>query len=230
VREAEERSHDTARKRGGKAKLGRGRNRGKRNAKAHLADWHGQLAAASLTPFRSTSFAAVHATAFSAKSIRFAVVAIVALTSGARAAAQQTVRRSALPLELRVDAIDVRSTENGTLHAGLGANLPLGDYVRFEIDGAGGGTRINDVDGKSGRGDALARFLLDPFAETSLGLSIGGGMSATFGERLRPRQYLVVLADLEMPRIAGVVPALQVGLGGGVRVGLVARAGQPGRR
>jgi len=55
-------------------------------------------------------------------------------------------------------------------------------------------------------------------------------MSATFGDRLQPRQYLVVVTDLEMPRVGSVVPALQVGLGGGVRVGLVARVAQSGRR
>ena len=172
----------------------------------------------------------MHAPAFFAKSTCLVVAAITALTWSGRAGAQQTVRHSALPLELRVDAIDIRSIQNGTLQAGLGANLPLGDYARFELVGAGGVTRIDDVDGKSGRVDALARFLLDPFAETPLGLSIGGGMSAMFGERLRPRQYLVVVTDLEMPRIAGVVPALQVGLGGGVRVGLIMRAAQTGRR
>ena len=70
----------------------------------------------------------------------------------------------------------------------------------------------------------------NPFAEATWGLSIGGGMSATFGDRLQPRQYLVVVTDLEMPRVGSVVPALQVGLGGGVRVGLVARVAQSGRR
>lgn len=172
----------------------------------------------------------MHARAFSAKSIRFGVVASLALTPSARAAAQQTLRRSPLPLELRVDAIDIRSVENGTVHAGLGANLPMGDYARLEMDGAGGVTRIDGVNGNSGRVDVLARFLLDPFAESRLGLSIGGGMSALFGERLRPRQYLVVLTDLEMPRIGGIVPALQIGLGGGVRIGLVARTAQTGHR
>lgn len=155
---------------------------------------------------------------------------MLAATATARVSAQQMVRRSLPPLEFRVDAIDVRSIENGTLQGGAGANLPLGYYVRLEIDGAGGVTRIDNVNGNSGRVDALARFLLDPFAEATWGLSIGGGMSATFGQRLQPRQYLVVVTDLEMPRISGVVPALQVGLGGGVRIGLVARIGQSGRR
>jgi hypothetical protein len=35
---------------------------------------------------------------------------------------------------------------------------------------------------------------------------------------------------VEAPRVGGILPALQVGLGGGVRVGLVARAYRRGRR
>jgi hypothetical protein len=152
------------------------------------------------------------------------------MTPATRLCAQELARRSPPPLEFRADAIDVRSIENGTLQGGAGVNLPLGYYVRLEIDGAGGVTRIDDVNANSGRVDALARFLLDPFDEANWGLSIGGGMSAKFGERLRPQQYLVLLTDLEMPRISGIVPALQIGLGGGVRVGLVARIAQSGRR
>jgi hypothetical protein len=154
------------------------------------------------------------------------------LTPATRLSAQQQelARRSPPPIEFRADAIDVRSIESGTLQGGAGVNLPLGYYVRLEIDGAGGVTRIDDVNANSGRVDALARFLLDPFDEATWGLSIGGGMSARFGERLRPHQYLVVLTDLEMPSVSGIVPALQIGLGGGVRVGLVARIAQSGRR
>ena len=172
----------------------------------------------------------MRAPAFFAESIPILVVAILALTARTRVSAQQMARHSPPPLELRVDAIDVRSLENGTAQGGAGANLPLGYYVRLEIDGAGGVTRVAGANANSGRVDALARFLLDPFAEATWGLSIGGGMSATFGDRLQPRQYLVVVTDLEMPRVGSVVPALQVGLGGGVRVGLVARVAQSGRR
>jgi len=147
-----------------------------------------------------------------------------------RVYAQQAARSMLPPLEVRVDAIDLRSATNGTLQAGVGVNLPLGSYARFELDGAGGVTRRADEDHHSGRGDAIARFLLDPFAESPWGLSIGGGMSALFAEGARTHAYLVVVADVEAPRVRGVVPALQVGLGGGLRVGLVARAYRPGRR
>lgn len=158
------------------------------------------------------------------------VLSLLALAPVARTSAQQMLRRSLPPLELRVDAIDVRSSESGTLQAGAGTNIPMGYYARLEIDGAAGATKRDSVRRTSGRIDALARFLLDPFAETAWGLSIGGGVSALFGTGGRTHEYLVVVADLEAPRIGAIVPALQVGLGGGVRIGIVARLYQVGRR
>jgi len=144
--------------------------------------------------------------------------------------AQQAARGVLAPLEVRADAIDPRSTGDATLQAGVGINVPLGLYVRLELDGAGGVTRRAGTDHHSGRGDAIARFLLDPFAESAWGLSIGGGMSALFAEGARTREYLVVVADVEAPRVGSIVPAVQVGLGGGLRIGLVARTYRPGRR
>ena len=148
-----------------------------------------------------------------------------------RVAAQQGPHASWFPpLELRADAIDVRSRKSGTLHAGIGSNLPLGYYVRLAIIGAAGVTQQDTSDRNSGRVDVLARFLFDPFRETPWGLSIGGGMSALFAESARAREYLVVFIDAEAPRIGAVVPSLQVGLGGGVRAGIILRRYQVGRR
>lgn len=134
------------------------------------------------------------------------------------------------PLELRADAIDVRSINTGTLQGGVGANVPLGTYVRLALVGAAGVTRVDSVTHNSARVDAIARFLLDPFNELTWGLSLGGGMSAIFEANAVTREYLVVVADLEAPRIGAVTPALQIGLGGGVRIGLVIRASRAGSR
>jgi hypothetical protein len=157
------------------------------------------------------------------------VLSLLALTPIARASAQQSARSSLPPLELRIDAIDIRSARRGTLHAGAGVNLPLGYYVRLEVDGAAGITRRDSIDRGSGRVDAIARFLLDPFAEASWGISIGGGVS-TLIEESRAHEYLVVVVDVEAPRAGPIIPAFQLGLGGGVRIGLVARAYRSGRR
>jgi hypothetical protein len=155
---------------------------------------------------------------------------LLTFVAASSACAQQRAPSRFPPLELRIDAIDVRSPESGTLHGGIGTNIPLGYYVRLEFDGAGGVTRRDSVDHSSGRVDVLARFLLDPFAEARWGLSIGGGMSAMFADGARTHGYLVIVTDLEGPRVSGIVPALQIGLGGGVRVGVVARAYRSGQR
>ena len=72
--------------------------------------------------------------------------------------------------------------------------------------------------------DLLARFLLDPFRQTRWGFSAGAGMSlrAEEGDRVRPQ--LLLALDLEGPRSKhDLAPAVQVGLGGGARVGLGVR-------
>ena len=129
-----------------------------------------------------------------------------------------------------MDAIDVSSASSGTLQGGVGANIPLGYYVRLELDGAGGVTRRDNVNHNSARVDALARFLLDPFNDVPWGLSIGGGMSGMFEQNATSREYLVVVLDLETPHVGSVTPALQFGLGGGLRVGVVLRPYRSGRR
>jgi hypothetical protein len=112
--------------------------------------------------------------------------------------------------------------------AGVGAVIPLGTYVRFGIDAAGGATFRDGSSRASGRVDAIARFLLDPFREAPLGLSLGGGLSLAYADgdnRVRP--YLTVVVDIEGRRRGSITPALQVGLGGGARVGVVLRTSQP---
>ncbi|HEY7878050.1 MAG TPA: hypothetical protein VIC55_07485 [Gemmatimonadaceae bacterium] len=100
----------------------------------------------------------------------------------------------------------------------------------MEVDAAGGAARDGGITTGSGRADAIVRFLLDPFGESRWGLSTGGGVSVRYDPRRGWREYLVVVADLEGPASKAMVPAVQVGLGGGVRVGLVLRRGVKGRR
>jgi hypothetical protein len=112
------------------------------------------------------------------------------------------------------------------VQVGAGLQVPLGVYVRAGIDVAVG-SRIGQVSTSSrldGRVDLLARFLLDPLRQSRWGFSAGGGVSmrAEPGERVRP--LLLVAVDLEGRRsLRGVAPAVQVGLGGGVRIGAVLR-------
>lgn len=123
--------------------------------------------------------------------------------------------------EYRADAIVGRGT---AAQGGGGVSVPLGVYVRLAVDASGGATWRDGVTRASGRVDAIGRFLLDPFREVPVALSLGGGVSAPYVEKesqLRP--YLVLVIDLEGRTRGRLTPALQLGLGGGTRIGLVLR-------
>jgi len=123
--------------------------------------------------------------------------------------------------ELRGDAIFGDGT---AFQGGAGIVFPAGIYVRVNVDGAAG-TRFRDGQSRtSGRVDATARFLLDPFRETPIGLSLGGGVTVPYTDGDRGVQpYLTAVIDIEGRRRGRVTPALQIGLGGGTRVGIVLR-------
>ena len=160
------------------------------------------------------------------------LVSLVALmAASSRTHAQAPAQRAPLEPELRIDAIDVRSTHTGTVHVGLGVGIPLGYYARLGLVGAGGVRRQNSVDHGSARVDAVVRFLLDPFRETPWGLSIGGGLSAGVVSGEPWRESLVVVVDVETPPVRRrVVPSVQIGLGGGARVGIILRRYRQGQR
>ena len=119
--------------------------------------------------------------------------------------------------ELRVDAI---GPAPHAVHAGAGLTVALGHYARISAVG-GIGVRHGDI---AGRGDLIARVLLDPFRQRRFGFSLGGGLS------VRERPWLLAVVELEGPERFGWMPAVQGGLGGGPRVGLVFRRARPGRR
>jgi hypothetical protein len=136
----------------------------------------------------------------------------------------------ALP-ELRADLI---AGGQPALQVGAGLQIPVGVYVRADIDAAVG-SRLGDAPATrsrlDGRVDLLTRFLLDPYRQSAWGISAGGGLSlrAEPGDRVRP--LLLVALEVEGRRSArGIAPAVQVGLGGGVRIGVVLRRGLPQRR
>lgn len=157
------------------------------------------------------------------------LVTLMLLPSMVRA---QVPRPTSQP-EVRLDGIFGRQP---AVQLGAGVQVPMGYYVRVGLDVAVGvatedreallGSAEAPPGPLDGRADLLVRFLLDPFRQSAFGLSLGGGLSARAepGDRVRPR--LLVAMDIEGRRSArGLVPALQVGLGGGLRVGVVLRRG-----
>jgi hypothetical protein len=122
--------------------------------------------------------------------------------------------------ELRADAI---LAAGGSAQAGAGIVVPAGVYVRVALDGAAGvrwhdGTSVGD-----GRVDLVARFLLDPLRENNVALSVGGGLSTPIERDGVKTPLLTVVLDVEGRRRAGWTPGLELGLGGGARIGFVFR-------
>jgi hypothetical protein len=147
---------------------------------------------------------------------------VVVTAAGTFAPAVARAQRTPPPYaELRADAIVARAT---SLQGGAGLEIPAGVYVRIGLDGAAGATWRDGRAATSGRADAVARFLLDPFREVPVGVSLGGGVSVPVGAPAGSRSpYLTLVVDVEGPSRHGVSPALQVGLGGGARIGLSSR-------
>jgi hypothetical protein len=131
--------------------------------------------------------------------------------------------------ELRIDGLFARSS---AVEAGYGLTIPAGIYVRNGlVAGVGAGRH-----GLEGRTDFVTRFSFDPFRQSRWAPYGGGGLSG----RYRPtadggsRAYLLIFLGIEGPlapgRAAGWVPAFEIGLGGGARVGFILRRGITGRR
>jgi hypothetical protein len=156
-----------------------------------------------------------------------AVAALVCLSTAPVVRGQSSTQK--VQVETRGDVIAAKWT---SVQGGVGVTFPAGIYVRTgAVAAAGGGGR-----GFDSRLDLLARFTLDPYRENRWGFYAGGGLSGRFTERVSPKAhaYLLVFAGLEGPlknaSVAGWVPAVELGLGGGVRVGIALRQGIPGRR
>jgi hypothetical protein len=134
-----------------------------------------------------------------------------------------------LQIEGRLDAI-VASTTG--VEAGIGLSIPSGIYVRTGfVAGVGAGRH-----GAEGRTDLVMRFSLDPFRQSRWAPYGGAGISGRYRSNLDggSRAYLLIFVGAEGPlpfgRPTGLVPAFEVGLGGGARLAVIVRRGIAARR
>ena len=142
---------------------------------------------------------------------------------------QGQVRQQPVQAEYRLDALVARTTG---VEAGVGVTVPAGVYMRTGlVAGLGGGEH-----GVEGRTDLVARFSLDPFRQSRWAPYAGGGISGRYRSKADggSRAYLMIYLGLEgalpVGRTSGIVPAFEVGLGGGARVAVVLRRGINARR
>ena len=159
------------------------------------------------------------------KSLLFTAIACTAIA--ADAGAQPTQQR--FQSEVRVDGLFASS---GAVQAGYGVSIPAGIYLRSGlVGGVGGGAH-----GFETRADLLARFSLDPFRQSRWAPYGGAGISGRFrptragGSHAYLLTYLGIEGPLSAGSRAGWVPAFELGLGGGARIGVILRRGIAGRR
>lgn len=131
--------------------------------------------------------------------------------------------------EVRLDGLFARSS---AVQAAYGFTFPVGLYVRMGlVTGLGVGRH-----GVEGRTDLIARFSFDPFRQSRWAPYGGAGVSGRYRQELDggSRAYILMFFGIEGPlplgERSGWVPAVEVGLGGGGRVGLILRRGVNARR
>ena len=115
-------------------------------------------------------------------------------------------------------------------HAGAGATTDLGSYVRLDAVVGAGIARAGEERVGSARAEVVGRFLLDPYRQSRWGVYAGGGLILRHDDGPGTSGYVTLLAGAELPGAAGMQPALELGIGGGTRIGLVLRRGRPNRR
>jgi hypothetical protein len=129
--------------------------------------------------------------------------------------------------EVRADAILARTN---TYHGAVGVSTPMGNYIRVAMVGGGGVTVAKGESVASGRIDLIGRFLIDPFRQSKRGPYAGAGVSWRAERGETGRAYVVVMLGFEGNPGPRFVPAMELGLGGGTRVGLVLRRSVRDRR
>jgi hypothetical protein len=114
--------------------------------------------------------------------------------------------------------LDVTSARVSRLELSAGAVVPIGIYTRLALTAGAGVARSGGSFHTVGRGDAIARFELDPLKQHSHGAYIGGGLSLLGESGPHVRAWLALVGGIEFNAHHGWVPSLEAGLGGGARV------------
>lgn len=145
------------------------------------------------------------------------------------AARSQGLPQQPVQVEGRVDALVARTAG---VEAGLGLSVPSGIYMRTGLVGGIGAGRH----GVEGRTDLISRFSLDPFRQSQWAPYGGAGVSGRYRSKLDggSHAYLMVFLGVEGPlargATSGIVPAFELGLGGGARFAVILRRGINARR
>jgi hypothetical protein len=155
-----------------------------------------------------------------ATSLAVAGFALFTLSAHTAHAQATQVQFTVIP-EARLDLI---AGKNTSLQAGLGLTFPVSTYV-----GIGGtvGAGISRT-GFGARGDLYGRFSLDPYRQYYWEPYIGGGVTTRYDAGgPGTRSYLLGVFGFNGPDAGGVSPGVELGVGGGVRLGVTLRWARP---
>ena len=164
------------------------------------------------------------------------VAVVAALAVGAAAGPARAQSGPPLPRLMNDGGVDVRWSRSNAVELRWSFIIPTSSYVRNALTAAGGYIWRDQRWMRESRYEATTRFLLDPFRQARFGLSFGGGVGMTNSDGLfnppnaitgiatqKWRPFILGFADLELRKSAGLTPALVLGIGSGIRAGLVFR-------
>jgi len=151
----------------------------------------------------------------SSQHMRALLPLVIAIAAGVPMRAAFAQQHPQTVPELRLDATAARVSR---LELSAGAVVPIGIYTRLALTAGAGMARSGGSYHTVGRGDAIARFELDPLKQHSHGAYVGGGISLLGDSGPRVRAWLALVAGIEFNARHGWVPSLEAGLGGGARV------------
>jgi hypothetical protein len=168
-----------------------------------------------------------------ASAMRSLVAGCGLLVAGAVAHAQSN---PPLPRLMNEGMVNGRFARSNAIELGWSLIVPMSPYIRGHLTAAGGYIRRDQLWMRESRYEGSVRFLLDPFRQARFGLSFGAGFGMTnsdglfgrpdpFGRRYQTwRPFMVTYTDVELRKSAGLTPALQLGIGSGIRFGLLVRS------
>lgn len=169
----------------------------------------------SIADYTRTLWRGRHAAASLIVGVLSALGATACLATSARA--QGFRFTPAAQPEIRVQLV---VSDGSSAVAGIGLNVPVGYYVRL-AGGLAAGSRLGRSGARRVEIDVAVRFLADPFHEQRWGPYAALGVRGAWeeGRKGRPAITLAVGTDL-LGAPGSWRPAIEVGIGGGARVGL----------
>lgn len=163
----------------------------------------------------------------SSRAVALTILALCGASRVAHAQARGQQPAARIQPEVRADYIGSRAA---AAHLGFGLNVPAATYVRLGVVGALGQAWSGGDATIAGRVDGLIRFVVDPLRESRWAPYAAGGIGGIYDGSEKWRGVLVGALGMEGPVSGHVVPAFEVGFGGGVRVGVAFRRAMRGRR